>query len=825
MERASSARSEGELERMADSRAIAADSRSHIPPGREVSMIRIFIVGCLFAFLALGCGPQAAPPIVVEPLARPVSFIDDVKPVLDRRCVVCHSCYNAGCQLKLSSYEGIKRGGSKDAVYSSSRLVPQAPSRLFVDATNSGEWRDRGFHSVIENRAVSPANDSILLQMLEAKKRRPQPTGDYHAEAADLTCAADAAEAGAFLSSFPGRGMPFGFPEVDHGEFQILATWLSRGASGPTAIEQAKLVTPTKADAAQIEKWEAFLNADDPKHAVTARYLYEHFFLAHLRFPESKSGDFFELVRSSAPIGEPISVIPTRRPYDDPGVENFYYRFRKIHSTIVHKTHIVVDFSDETLARFNELFIDSEWLSPPTRVAYGDKTGANPFLVFAQIPPRVRYEFLLDHSEYFIRTFIRGPVCKGQVALNVIHDHFWVMFEDPASDETVLHPDFLVEQAENLSLPNELGSDEKIRKAFSDAYRERYAAFYRAKLALYDEMKPDGQGIDAIWRGRRPSDAPLLSIYRHFDSASVHKGALGALPRTLWVIDYSQFERIYYALVAGFDVFGNLSHQVNVRRYMDYLRIEGELNFVRFLPPEDRVPMIRSWYIGEGALADTRSQDLLSDRGTKVEFMTDDPKREFVERVVNEHLFESVGISFDTVNYRQEGEGVPMPKSFETHEQVLDGFRALTVPGTELMKHLTSTDVNVLFVRVRGYEGSDRFISIVINRWHDNVNSLFFEKVRLDPSKDTMEFHSGPIGSYPNYFLDVEAEDIPDFFDMLENFDGSPEYVAKLDKYGVNRSDFGFWDIYDWFQARAFEADPVTAGLFDLNRYYPTALD
>ena len=30
---------------------------------------------------------------------------------------------------------------------------------------------------------------------------------------------------------------------------------------------------------------------------------------------------------------------------------------------------------------------------------------------------------------------------------------------------------------------------------------------------------------------------------------------------------------------------------------------------------------------------------------------------------------------------------------------------------------------------------------------------------------------------------------------------------------------------FDWFQARAYEDDPIEAGLFDLNRYYPTALE
>jgi hypothetical protein len=780
----------------------------------------------VLALLATGCSPQPpTPQIVVEPLARPVSFLDDVKPVLDRRCVVCHSCYNGACQLKLSSYEGVDRGGSKLAVYSSSRLKPQAPSRLFIDEPDTAGWRQHGFHSVTKNLAKSPANDSIMLQMLTAKIKKPDPLGEYHAEAADLTCAADPAEANAFLETYPERGMPFGFPQITPGEHAILATWLVRGASGPTPAEQADLVTPSAADAAQIAKWEAFLNADDPKHAVTARYLYEHFFLAHIRFPRSNSGDFFELVRSRSPHGEPISVIATRRPYDDPGVENFYYRFRKVHSTIVLKTHMVVDFSDETLARYQQLFIDTQWSSPPTRMAYGDEVGANPFVIYAQIPPKVRYEYMLDHSEYFIRTFIRGPVCKGQIALDVIRDQFWVMFQDPDADQAVLHPEFLIEQASNLRLPDEEGSDVRIVDTFSDAYRDRYRAFYKAKLKLYEEVVPDGQGIEAVWRGRRPSDSPFLTIYRHFDSASVHRGALGNLPLTAWVIDYAQFERIYYSLVAGFDVFGNVAHQVNVRRYMDFLRIEGELNFAYFMPEADRLEIMTSWYKGPGAIADTGASELVDTRATKVKYRTDHPKREFIERVVNDHLLPTAEIHFDRVNYQQNDEPVPMPEAFATKEDILNGLRALTAPGTALIRHFTSTEVNVLFVRVRHYQNKDWFLTIVVNRWHDNVNSLFFEQDRLDPAKDTMEFHEGPIGAYPNYFLDVPAEDIPDFFDMLANFDASPAYIEKLEKYGVNRSDDRFWETYDWFQAQADAADPIHSGLFDLNRYFSRAVD
>jgi hypothetical protein len=758
--------------------------------------------------------------------AAPVSYLEDVKPILDRRCVVCHSCYNSPCQLKLSSYEGLDRGASKQAVYSSSRLHPQDPTRLFMDAQTTEEWRAKGFTSVLENTAGSGFNNSILLELLEAKRRQPVPAGEYHPEAADLTCPATQHELGAFLSKHPNRGMPFGFPALSDREHATIAGWLRRGRPGPTTSEQRARVTPSPGAARQIASWEAFLNRGDAKHAMTARYIYEHFFLAHVSFPEGVPGEFYELVRSTTPPGKPIAVIATVRPYDDPGVGAIYYRFRRIHSTIVYKTHMVVEFGDERLARYQALFIEPAWLKTPHRVADDDRTGSNPFLIYAQIPPISRYRFLLDDSEYFIRTFIRGPVCKGQVALDVIHDHFWVLFKDPEADQLVLNPQFLVDQAPNLALPNEQGSDENLIRSFSDAYRKRYVAFYKAKSDFYDRMVPDGFGLDSIWKGRRAGDGPLLTVYRHFDSASVHRGALGALPRTLWVIDYSQFERIYYALVAGFDVFGNVSHQVNVRRYMDFLRVEGELNFVEFLPRAERLPTIRSWYLGDKAVQNITPEEVLSDRETRVIYKTAEPKRELIERVVDEHLLRAAKIGFDPINYHR-GDGAPrvIPASFKTQEDLRNGFRALTAPGTGFIEHVNGSAANVIYARLKNYAGADRFYTIVINRWHDNVNTMFGEDKRLDPSKDTIDFLPGSIGAYPNYFFVVEASDVAELLDMLKNFDGSEAYEAKLDKYGINRSDPLFWETYDWFQQQLDEMDPLNTGLYDLNRYYPVALE
>ena len=133
------------------------------------------------AALAIGaCAQIIRPPVEVAPLSRQVGFRSEVQPLLDRRCVVCHSCFNAACQLKLGSYEGIDRGGSKQRVYLSSRLKTQDPTRLFFDAHTTEAWRKKGFHSVTASATDAPFNDSIMLQLLDAKRQHPQAACQAH---------------------------------------------------------------------------------------------------------------------------------------------------------------------------------------------------------------------------------------------------------------------------------------------------------------------------------------------------------------------------------------------------------------------------------------------------------------------------------------------------------------------------------------------------------------------------------------------------------------------------------------------------------------------
>lgn len=778
----------------------------------------VVLLTLLPLLFAAGCVGTALPPVAVKIPDHSIAYQTEVKPILDKRCTVCHSCYNSPCQLKLDSFEGADRGASKRAIYNASRLASMEPTRLFIDAQTTAQWRAREFTSVTESSVADGRNDSIMIQLLDHKMKNPRSSGEYRPETDDLTCAKDRDETGSYLEKHPNRGMPYGFPPLKQAEFDTVAGWLLQGAKGPDAVQQALLTTPKPADAVAIESWEEFLNRDDAKHAVTARYLYEHLFLAHVKFG-TPTNEFYELVRSTTPPGQPIDIIPSVRPYDDPGVDRFFYRFRKIHATIVHKTHMVVDLDDAQRQRIEELFIRPEWLQPPHRIGYDDPVlSANPFAVFEQIPPRARYQFLLDNAHYIIMTFIHGPVCRGQVALNVIDDHFWVMFMDPDHDLSVRFPGFLRLNRELLRMPIEAGSDLRVFSALTDKHRQNATAFYRARQDYYAALNYGGLGPDAIWKGNRAEDAPLLTVYRHFDSASVHKGALGNLPKTLWVIDYPLLERIYYALVAGFDVYGTAGHQLAIRLYMDGLRIEGESYFLDFLPPEKRQEIMQSWYLGVELKEMNYYPSMLP---AKMAFATAEPKREFVEEVIERQLLPATGIGFDPVNYLPAGvDYPPLPTKYETREDYMRAFTALSKPGTPFFSLVNEYNANLAYLRIRLKDGTSIVGSIVINRWHDNVAFLLNEDGRLDASKDSADFVPGLIGSYPNYFVDVRAEDLPDFFDLLAHFTNSPADLERLAKYGINRSDDRFWETYDWFQQRFNEDEPVRGGLFDLNRYY-----
>jgi hypothetical protein len=159
-----------------------------------------------------------------------VLYWRDIKPILDRRCTVCHACYDTPCQLNLGSPEGLDRGATKRLVYDGKRMRPERPTRLFIDAQNTVGWRKEQFYPVHNERADSAAaalGNSLLAKLLQLKHEQPLPQGgrlpeDFAFELnRELECPT-VEDFTAFRPKHPLWGMPYALPGLDDKERDII---------------------------------------------------------------------------------------------------------------------------------------------------------------------------------------------------------------------------------------------------------------------------------------------------------------------------------------------------------------------------------------------------------------------------------------------------------------------------------------------------------------------------------------------------------------------------------------------------------------------------
>ena len=106
----------------------------------------------------------------------------------------------------------------------------------------------------------------------------------------------------------------------------------------------------------------------------------------------------------------------------------------------------------QRLARWQTMFIDADF-EIDTLPGYEAWTTANPFITYQDFPVRTRYQFLLDDARLFIMGFIKGAVCRGNVALSVIEDRFWVFLVNPDLINELQRSNFYEIQSNNLRLP------------------------------------------------------------------------------------------------------------------------------------------------------------------------------------------------------------------------------------------------------------------------------------------------------------------------------------------------------------------------------------
>jgi hypothetical protein len=822
---------------------MSTNSPSRVPHKIVSLLLAVFLFNCSTAN-HINVSSESRSPAASQDQSK--YYVNHVQPIFNNRCVVCHSCNDAPCQLHLDSYAGIRRGATSADIGSS--LVAQKPTRD-KDGTNVPEWRKKEFFPVIPDIELVPSSEpeimpsaktdaeaSLLVRFIELGHQNNQNNFDLipivkHREQTHV-CPSNQMAAESFAKQFSFAGMPYGLPGLDARQVNIIKTWVAQGAPPPLASDLADLNDSTIPD--QLNEWEESFNATS-KGRLMARYIYEHVFSAHIHFKDSPPTEWYELVRSGTPLGQPVGELVTNRPYDAPKQKKatVYYRFKRFARTIARPSHIPWEIDSDKLEHLKKSFLQKPWLKDTLPddaefevVQDPGYESTNPFVNFKQIPAEIRYQFLLDNSQLIANAMIRGPACSGHIATYAIRDHFWVFFIKPESDVTVRYPEI----GENEWAPIEeiaMKTAQNLRKGINDSDMDYITAMNK-------DMKK-GFAITDLWTGENTNPNALLTILRHGTNASVHQGLLAGRPHTMWLLNFSNFERIYYNLVADFEIWGSSAHKAATWEFMSEHRSEAEERLINLLPKSKRNAVRENWTqkestagkktleklktmtmgLTQNLLVDFRNQSQADySKGIDTQIVLPDlsrPVDSLVALMLKQYAPEQITIPGQLSSLAPFiTPGTPQFASSDEWAQYFTGL--LNNSNLPIARYMP----DVVYIRVK-----NQTYTILNHRFY-KFNDYFyiFAKQAYDASKNKLSLVRGLIGDRPEFFADLKEEQLTSFITAFKQNDMLiSDWEAFKTKYFIRRNNPRVWELSDWFIRWLAVHNPNDAGIIDMREY------
>ena len=289
-------------------------------------------------------------------------------------------------------------------------------------------------------------------------------------------------------------------------------------------------------------------------------------------------------------------------------------------------------------------------------------------------------------------------------------------------------------------MPAEIGSN-----AFGVVaqLRARYAGALPSKSGVLRRSPARRRhlpSLELIWDGdgdqpqRRADRVPPLR------QRSVVQGLVGEPPKTAWVIDYPLLERIHYLLVAGFDVFGNVGHQLTRACTWTFCAWRrGEL--LVFLPRDSRKAVRDYWYRDAPGdvkdYLDGASKHFSVETGRRIQDQGPAPE---LMRMMRTRLAPAL-------SHKAALQQRPPSAAVRAALARLEALQGRTVSFVPQLTYLIVNDE----------DGAERFFTLLHNNAHSNISQLFKEEARRLPDEDTLTVLDGLVGAYPNAFYRMTA--------------------------------------------------------------------
>jgi hypothetical protein len=236
---------------------------------------------------------------------------------------------------------------------------------------------------------------------------------------------------------------------------------------------------------------------------------------------------------------------------------------------------------------------------------------------------------------------------------------------------------------------------------------------------------------------------------------------------------------------------------------MDFLRMEGELNLVLFLPVAARRPLVHSWYRGaEGEVEEfVQAKAAHFPREPDIVYRTGDPKRELyakLEQRLAPVLDRRLDLSAEGAAGGRELQRALLRLS-QARGRVLDVLPEVAV------------------LRIEDAAGAPTFVTLFKNVARANVAHIVDKHSAL-PDEHTLTVVPGVAGAYPNAFYRVAAADLDAFVAAIAEGAAARDYAAFARRFAVRRTDATIWKFSDEMQAAYLRQRPLDGGLLDLAR-------
>jgi hypothetical protein len=607
---------------------------------------------------------------------------------------------------------------------------------------------------------------------------------------------------------YPQGGMPWALPALDQARQSTLENWLLAGGKGPSAAAAETLSSPQRTAMTQgdpnavIAAWEQFLDGDDLRTQLVARYIYEHGYSANIQLKENP-GEFYRIVRSRSAAPAPIDQIETDMPQDDPGVARVYYRLQKIDRVIEGKTHVPWELGLADIDHLRSLFLSGTW----SVQSLPDYAARNPFDTFDAIPAAARSRFMIENSRMLFAQFARGPICLVQIASFAVDEYFWIWFLKPESDPSVQQPHLgLDSYASFFSKDGNLVSGVPV---LGDKYGEPiYRAAFEQTLR---NVKPEGLGVQDVWTGDGTYSDAWLTVHRHQWSVDVHNTKdrpTTGMPMSVWLMSYANFERMYYNAVTQYKYWGSLKHQNDTFNWQIYTRTEAEDLYASLFPDQSYRDQLRDRFTSvEGKVYNKLFTDYASGRpSASPQLHSEDD----VARALYAAMAPVLGPEDRLNHWPDDSRPSLVAPTIVTTDDFEAGLRTLTgKPGfAQFMP-------NVVHVRLGGQY---LYTLLAVRGWREDKIAAN-ESAARQRQNDYMVAIPGFAAYEAHMFVDLPFENAAPFLTELGSVSDQASWDAFASKYKVARNSPQFWPFVDWLHHWQEANMPLRAGLLELRVY------